>query len=176
VLDELDESGARKPARALVLGDGKLGQLIARALASQGIPTTLIGRHAHKLALAASAGIETFLEADLPASRHGAPLVVEATGSEGGLTQALALVGPRGTVVLKTTVAAKLTVDLAPLVIHEVRLVGSRCGDMGRAVEVLASGAVDPLPLVEARYPLARADEALAHAGRRGALKVLIDV
>jgi threonine dehydrogenase-like Zn-dependent dehydrogenase len=176
VLDELQESGARKPARALVLGDGKLGQLIARALASQGIPTTLIGRHAHKLAIAASAGIETFLEADLPASRHGAPLVVEATGSEGGLTQALALVGPRGTVVLKTTVAAKLTVDLAPLVIHEVRLVGSRCGDISRAVEVLASGAVDPLPLVEARYPLARADEALAHAGRRGALKVLIDV
>jgi threonine dehydrogenase-like Zn-dependent dehydrogenase len=57
-----------------------------------------------------------------------------------------------------------------------VRLVGSRCGDMERAVEVLASGAVDPLPLVEARYPLSRADEALAHAGRRGALKVLIDV
>jgi len=181
VIDEFETIGARKPERAIVLGDGKLGQLIARALASQGVATTLVGRHAHKLALAASAGsssarIETFLEADLPASHRGAPLVVEATGSEGGLAQALALVAPRGTVVLKTTVAAKLTVDLAPLVIHEVRLVGSRCGDMERAVEVLASGAVDPLPLVEARYPLSRADEALAHAGRRGALKVLIDV
>ena len=74
-----------------------------------------------------------------------------------------------------TTVAAKLTVDLAPVVIHEVRLVGARCGDMRRAVEVLASGAVDPRPLIEARYPLERADEAMAHAGRRGALKVLID-
>ena len=176
VVEEFEVEGARKPPRAIVLGDGKLGQLIARALASQGVATTLVGRHAHKLALAASAGIETFLEADLPASRRGAPLVVEATGSEGGLAQALALVAPRGTVILKTTVAAKLTVDLAPLVIHEVRLVGSRCGDMSRAVDVLASGAVDPLPLVEARYPLARADEALAHAGRRGALKVLIDV
>lgn len=175
VVDEFELEGARKPARAIVLGDGKLGQLIVRALSSQGIETTLVGRHAHKLAIAAAAGIETFLEADLPASRRGAPLVVEATGSEGGLTQALALVAPRGTVVLKTTVAAKLTVDLAPLVIHEVRLVGSRCGDMSRAVAVLASGAVDPLPLVEARYPLSRADEALSHAGRRGALKVLID-
>ncbi|MEA2749142.1 MAG: hypothetical protein QOI41_3285 [Myxococcales bacterium] len=175
VVDEFELQGARKPSRAIVLGDGKLGQLIVRALASQGIETTLVGRHAHKLALAAAAGVDTFLEADLPASRRGAPLVVEATGSEAGLTQALALVAPRGTVVLKTTVAAKLNVDLAPLVIHEVRLVGSRCGDMSRAVEVLASGAVDPRPLVEARYPLARADEALAHAGRRGALKVLID-
>lgn len=176
VVDEFEIEGARKPARAIVLGDGKLGQLVARALASQGVATTLVGRHAHKLALAAQArGIETFLETDLPASHRGAPLVVEATGSEGGLAQALALVAPRGTLVLKTTVAAKLTVDLAPLVIHEVRLVGSRCGDMSRAVEVLASGAVDPRPLIEARYPLARADEALAHAGRRGALKVLID-
>ncbi len=78
-------------------------------------------------------------------------------------------------IVLKTTVAAKLTVDLAPLVIHEVKLVGSRCGDMQRAIDVLASGAVDPLPLVEARYPLSRADEALQHAGRRGALKILVD-
>jgi len=173
VLDELP--GGAKPKRALVLGDGKLGQLIVRALASQGVETTLVGRHAHKLALAASAGVETFLEAELPASRRGAELVVEATGSEGGLAHALAIVAPRGTVVLKTTVAAKLTIDLAPLVIHEVRLVGSRCGDMDRAVDILARGAVNPLPLVEARYPLERANEALAHAGRRGALKVLID-
>jgi alcohol dehydrogenase len=174
VLDELEAT--RPPRRAVVLGDGKLGQLIVRALLSQRIETTLVGRHAAKLALAAAAGAETFLEPDLPASRRGADLVVEATGTEGGLAQVLAIVAPRGVVVLKTTVAAKLNVDLAPLVIHEVRLVGSRCGDMKRAVDVLASGAVDPLPLVEARYPLERADEALAHAGRRGALKILIDV
>ena len=173
VLDEW--AGEAPPKRAVVLGDGKLGQLIVRALLSQGVVTTLVGRHAHKLALAASAGAETFLENEFPDSRRGAELVVEATGSEAGLAGALAIVAPRGVVVLKTTVAAKLTVDLAPLVIHEVRLVGSRCGDMKHAVDVLASGSVDPLPLVEARYPLARADEALAHAGRRGALKVLID-
>ncbi|HSO38056.1 MAG TPA: alcohol dehydrogenase catalytic domain-containing protein [Labilithrix sp.] len=173
VLDELEDG--RLPRRALVLGDGKLGQLIVRALLSQGVPTTLVGRHAAKLALARAAGAETFLEADLPASQRAADLVVEATGSEGGLSQALTLVAPRGVIVLKTTVAAKLTVDLAPLVIHEVRLVGSRCGDMQRAIDVLASGSVDPLPLVEARYPLAQADLALAHAGRRGVLKVLVD-
>lgn len=173
VLDELGDS--RPTQRAVVLGDGKLGQLIVRALASQGVETTLVGKHAKKLALATSAGVETFLEADLPAARRGADLVVEATGSEAGLARALEIVRPRGTIILKTTVASKLTVDLAPVVIHEVRVVGSRCGDIARAVDVLASGSVDPLPLVEARYPIARADEALAHAGRRGAMKVLID-
>jgi threonine dehydrogenase-like Zn-dependent dehydrogenase len=171
VVDELDH----RPARAIVLGDGKLGQLIARALVSASIPTTLVGRHAHKLAIAASARIETFLESELPRSARGAELVVEATGGEAGLARAIELVAPRGTIVLKTTVAAKLTVDLAPLVVNEVRLVGSRCGDMRRAVDVLASGAVDPLPLVEARYPLAQADRALAHAARRGAMKILVD-
>lgn len=174
VVDEF--ANAAKPKRAIVLGDGKLGQLIVRAVASEGIPTTLVGRHAHKLALAKKAsGVEAFLENDLPSSHRGADLVVEATGSEAGLARALELVAPRGVIVLKTTVAAKLTVDLAPLVIHEVKLVGSRCGDMKRAIASLASGAVDPTPLIEARYPLARADEAMTHAARRGALKILVD-
>ena len=161
--------------RAIVLGDGKLGQLIARALASANVETTLVGHHAHKLALAKAAGIDAHLAAALPASRKGAPLVVEATGSEAGLEAALGLVAPRGTLVLKTTVAGKISVDLAPVVINEVRVVGSRCGDIARAVDALAAGRVDPLPLVEARYPLSRADEAFAHAGRRGALKVLVE-
>lgn len=172
VLDELDPRG---PGRAVVLGDGKLGLLIARALAGAGVDTTLVGRHPHKLALARAVGVTTALADALPAGVGGAPLVVEATGSERGLAEALALAAPRGTVVLKTTVAAPITVDLAPAVIHELRLVGSRCGDIARAVAALARGEVDPRPLIEARYPLARAAEALAHAGRRGALKVLID-
>jgi threonine dehydrogenase-like Zn-dependent dehydrogenase len=174
VLDEVDAPHVGK--RAIVLGDGKLGQLIAYALASQGVTTTVVGRHAHKLALAKKGGAaNAYLENELPPSERGADLVVEATGSEAGLARALDLVAPKGTVVLKTTVAAKLTVDLAPVVIHEVRLVGSRCGNMQHAINVLAKGAVDPTPLIEARYPLTRANEALAHAGRKGALKVLID-
>lgn len=167
VLDEL----ASKPQRAIVLGDGKLGLLITRALVGAGVPTTLIGRHARKLALAP--GATTHLDTD--DVKPGADLVVEATGTEAGLERAIQLVAPRGTIVLKTTVAGKITLDLAPLVINEVRVIGSRCGDMKRAVEALAKGEVDPTPLIEARYSLARADEALAHAGRRGTLKVLID-
>jgi threonine dehydrogenase-like Zn-dependent dehydrogenase len=173
VLDEIDPASTK--ARAVVLGDGKLGQLIALALAGSGIATTLVGHHERKLANVRPAGVETVLEEAMPASLKGAPLVVEATGSEGGFARALELVAPRGTVVLKTTVAAKLTVDLAPIVINEVKVVGSRCGDMKRAVDMLAAGGVDPSGLVEARYPLARADEAFAHAGRRGAMKILVD-
>ena len=174
-LHVLDALGPDAPARALVLGDGKLGLLIALALARSGLDVALIGRHPHKLALARAAGVETFLEGQLPPARAAAPLVVEATGSEAGLARAIDLTAPRGTLVLKTTVAAPLTLDLAPIVVHELRLVGSRCGDLARAIEVLARGDLDPRPLIEARYPLARADEALVHAGRRGALKILLE-
>ena len=173
VLDEV--ATGSKPRRAIVLGDGKLGLLIVRALASEAIETTLVGRHERKLAIARGGLVAAFLESQLPDSHRGADLVVEATGSEAGLARALELVAPRGTIVLKTTVAAKLTLDLAPVVIHEIKIVGSRCGHIPRAMAALQSGAVDPRPLVEARYPLTRVDEALEHAGRKGALKVLVD-
>jgi threonine dehydrogenase-like Zn-dependent dehydrogenase len=101
--------------------------------------------------------------------------VVEASGSRTGLKRALALTQPRGTLVLKTTVSGEHSIDLAPVVVNELTVVGSRCGDLAQAVAALAEGRVDPRPLIEARYPLEKADEAFAHAARRGTLKVLIE-
>jgi threonine dehydrogenase-like Zn-dependent dehydrogenase len=160
--------------RVAVLGDGKLGLLIALALRGRRRDVTLIGRHARKLAIAERAGIRGVLE---PAARDLGPVhdaVVDATGSPDGLALAMALCRPRGTVVLKTTVAGPLTVDLSPAVIHELRLAGSRCGDLGRAVRALRDGEVDPRPLIEARHALDDAALAFEHAGRKGVLKVLV--
>ena len=75
---------------------------------------------------------------------------------------------------LKTTVSGRYDIDLAPLVINEVQLVGSRCGDLRKAIAALASGAIDPTPLLEAEYPLSRGAEAIEHAGRRGSRKILM--
>ncbi len=163
-------------ARVAVVGDGKLGLLIALALHAGGREVTLVGRHVHKLAIATDAGVRTVLEREAaqPHTLHDA--VVDATGSADGLALAMALCRPRGTVVLKTTVAGPVTVDLAPAVIHELRLVGSRCGDIARAVRALAEGRVDPRPLVAARYAFAAMPEAFARAATRGVLKVLVDV
>lgn len=172
VLDVLEERGG---ARAIVLGDGKLALLVALALRAEGVDTTVVGHHEHKLSIARRVGARCHLEADLPAGARGADVVVEATGSERGLARAVELVRPRGAVILKTTIAAPFQIDLAPVVINELRIFGSRCGDMARAVASLARGAVDPTPLVEARYPLGRADEAFTHAARKGALKILVD-
>lgn len=174
-LHVLDEVRSRECERIAVLGDGKLGLLTALALATECDAVTLIGHHEHKLAIAREAGLSTKLESDLASfDAQAFDLVVEATGHPGGLARAFELTRPRGTVVLKTTVADPAGLDLSPIVIHELQLVGSRCGDLARAIEVLASGAVDPRPLIQARFPLNRAPEALAEAGRRGVLKVLL--
>lgn len=158
----------RPQDRVGVVGDGKLGLLVAQVLATACPDVTLVGHHPEKLALAAGWGI-----------RPGPPtreldLVVECSGSPGGLMSALDLVRPRGTVVLKSTYHQFAEINLSQVVVDEIRLVGSRCGPFPPALRLLESGRVDVGSLIEATYPLAEGLAAMAHAGRPGALKVLL--
>jgi threonine dehydrogenase-like Zn-dependent dehydrogenase len=165
--------------RVVVLGDGRLGNLCAQVLARLSSNVTVIGKHAEKLALlngpAQGYGITTKLLSGIEPD-HSADVVVDCTGSPTGLPTALSLVRPRGTIVLKTTVADEQTMALAPIVIDEVTIVGSRCGPFDRALKALAAGEVSVLPLISARYALSDGVAAVEHARNRPALKVLIDV
>jgi threonine dehydrogenase-like Zn-dependent dehydrogenase len=165
----------RGAERVVVLGDGKLGLLIAHALVSIGHRVVVVGHHDDKLAIARAAGAEVVLERDIGRDLDDAPAVVDATGSATGLGLALRLAEPRGTVILKTTVAGSTNIDLSPVVINELRMLGSRCGDLALAVDALATGRLNPAPLIAARFPLARADEALRRAAEHGTLKVLVE-
>ncbi len=160
--------------RALVLGDGKLGLLAASVLAAAGARVTIVGHHPAKLALLARRGVETALAASF--SGAGFDLVVEATGSAGGLATAIAATRPRGTLVLKSTVADRTLVDLAPIVIHEIQIVGSRCGPFPPALAALDAGRIDVAPLVSDRFALQDAERALTRAAEPGVLKVLVEV
>lgn len=172
------ELGDLSGQRALVAGDGRLGLLCAHAVARAGAQLTVAGHHAERASLLpAGAALRTdLLEADSPPGRGGFDLAVEATGHPDVLARLLGHVRPRGTVVLKTTAARPATLDLAPLVVDELRLIGSRCGRFAPAVAALAEHSLPLQGFVQARYPLARADEALERAGQRGVLKVLVDV
>jgi threonine dehydrogenase-like Zn-dependent dehydrogenase len=161
--------------RVVVLGDGRLGNLCAQVLAGICDPVLVVGKHPDKLALLDALGIETTLLDDLQADRL-ADVVVDCTGSDTGLPTALALVRPRGTIVLKTTVAGTQQMPWAPVVIDEVTIVGSRCGPFDRALEALAAGSVSVLPMISERFDLSQGIDALAAATRPGVLKVLIDV
>lgn len=159
----------------VVLGAGRLGQLIARVLAGRGVDPLLVDGNGSKLALAGGRGIRTaVLDEYVPAEQ--AHVVVDATGCAAGFDLAMRSVGPRGTIVLKSTFAADAGMNLAPLVINEVTVVGSRCGPFDEALALLAGRVVDVSDLISARFPLRRGEEALAAASERGSLKVLIDV
>jgi len=160
--------------RVVVLGDGRLGNLCAQVLAGICDSVLVVGKHQEKLALIDALGIETALVANLPAN-HLADLVVDCTGSETGLPTALALVRPRGTIVLKTTVAGTQQMPWAPIVIDEVTIVGSRCGPFDRALEALEAGSISVLPMISERFDLSDGVSAIDAARRGGVLKVLID-
>jgi len=168
----LEQVHVRPGQAVVVLGDGKLGLLAAQVLAQAGGDVLAVGHHEEKLAILARRGIRTRLAAALPARM--ADVVVECTGAAEGLALAAQVVRPRGTIVLKSTVAVPGVVPLAPLVVDEITVVGSRCGPFGPALGALAAGKVDVVSLIAAEYPLAAAAEAFAHAARRGTLKVLL--
>ncbi len=158
-----------------VLGDGRLGNLCAQVLKHHGCSVRVVGKHDVKMRILNDLGIPT-LRLDQLSSERTSDLVVDCTGSPSGLTTALQIVRPCGTIVLKTTVAASQTLHMAPFVIDEITLLGSRCGPFDRALDLLSSGAVSVAPLQTASYPLEQAEAAFAHAVRKDALKVLFDV
>jgi threonine dehydrogenase-like Zn-dependent dehydrogenase len=159
--------------RVVVVGAGKLGNLVAQTLAAAGCRLLVVGRSPRPLSLLAARGIATTTAEGIPP--RAADLAVECTGNPEGLEIARQAVRPRGTIVLKSTYHGKTGIDMAPFVVDEITLVGSRCGPFAPALASLARGDVDPRPLVEARYPLAEAVAAFEHAARPGALKVLVD-
>jgi threonine dehydrogenase-like Zn-dependent dehydrogenase len=156
-----------------VLGDGRLGLLCGQVLRNAGYAVRLVGRHPAKLALCEKWGLHARPVADVR-PRHDQDVVVDCTGSAAGLEMAMAMVRPRGTIVLKSTVAAGVALNLAPLVIDEITVLGSRCGPFRDAIDALARREVDVLSLIHRRMRLDQGIEAMDLAGRPGVLKVLL--
>jgi len=169
-LEILEQVHVRPTHRVAVLGDGKLGLLVAQVLALTGCDLTVAGHHAAKLAFLARKGIATTTRS--PEGQFD--VVVECTGQAAGFELARRLVRPRGILVLKSTFAGTQEVALAPLVVDEVTLVGSRCGPFAPALRLLAGGLVDTSSLISAVYPLEEGLEAMERARQRGTLKVLL--
>jgi threonine dehydrogenase-like Zn-dependent dehydrogenase len=167
----LEQVSVGSEDRVIVLGDGKLGQLVAQVMALHSKQVVCVGRHPEKLALLEILGIGT-AAAEMPIER-GADLVVEATGSPSGLARALELVRPEGTVILKTTVAQPTPLDLSGSVIHEVRILGSRCGPFKPALEALSLGNIEVRPMITEAYALSDGVTAMRRAEETGVLKIL---
>ena len=159
--------------RIAVIGDGKLGLLCAQALAQTGAPVTLIGKHQHKLRIAAKRGIETEVASEMHPARKF-DVVVEASGAGAGFALALDRLRPRGVLVLKSTFHGATEMAAARLVVDEISVVGSRCGRFAPAIDLLKRSAIDVESLISEEYPLANGVRAMERAAGHGVLKVLL--
>ncbi len=160
--------------RIAVVGDGRLAQLVAMVLGmSSSSDVTCFGHHPGKLRRLERLGMHAKTGIGIP-DEHGFDLVVEATGSPSGFGDAVRIVKPRGTMVLKSTIASRKDLDLTPAVVNEVTMVGSRCGPFRPAIKALSNKAIPVSDLVDSVYPLAEIRQALERAQAPGVMKVLL--
>jgi alcohol dehydrogenase len=159
-----------------VLGDGRLGLLVAQVVKNAGAQVTLVGKHTWKLELARSWGVRVMTEDQRELQPASVPVVVEATGSPRGLEEALRLVEPRGTVVMKSTFHDPARFDATKLVVDEITLIGSRCGDFSTALNLLQQGEVKVQPLLSKVYPFEESLEAFEYLERTACLKVCLAI
>ena len=160
--------------KVLVVGDGKLGLLVAQTLSLRGCDLQVIGRHQDKLDLLKELGINTNLEAI--AIERKFDVAVECTGNSAGFELARFALKPRGTLILKSTYAGKLKLDASALVVDEITVLGSRCGPFDLALQLLAENRLNIEPMISGSYELSDGLSAFSHAQRRGTLKILLDV
>ncbi len=170
---EIQEQVAIHPTdHVLLIGAGRLGQLIAQTLALTGCDLHVLARHPGQKERLAARGIPVLSADTLPLRCWD--VVIEATGSAEGFHLARQAVRPRGTLVLKSTYKGELTINASALVVDEITLVGSRCGPFAAALRLLEARRVDPTPLIMDVLPLSRALEAMERAAQPGMLKVLL--
>ena len=160
--------------KVLVVGDGKLGQLVAQTLALTGCDLLAIGRHAEKLANLTAQNIPTGFAEDV--TDRSFDIAVECTGNPDGFAIARRALRPRGILVLKSTYANQLSLDISSIVVDEITLIGSRCGPFSKALKLLAENKIEVDNLIQARYSLDEGLAAFKHAQKRGVLKVLLEI
>ncbi len=168
----LEQVSLSSKDRVLVIGAGRLGQLVAQVLSITGCQMAVVARHKKQQDLLAEHDIQVISTSDI--STHRYDVVVEATGSPQGFTLARQAVRPRGVIVLKSTYKGEVQADFSSLVVDEVTLVGSRCGPFEPALRWMADGKIDPLPLIDSNFQLEKGLEAFEHAAQPGVLKVLL--
>jgi len=170
---EIQQQVQVKPTdRVLLVGAGRLGQLIAQTLSLTGCDLRVVVRHKHQQDLLTERGIRIISEEEIRPWRWD--IVVEATGSPSGFSLARQAIRPRGTLVLKSTYKGEMNVDFSSIVVDEINIIGSRCGPFEPALRLMESKQVDPTVLIDSEFSLGEALKAFEHASETGVLKVLI--
>ena len=172
-LEIQDQINIKPTDRVLLVGAGRLGQLIAQTLALSGCDLRVVSRHAHQQDLLQARGIRSISEEDIQPWRWD--VVVEATGSPSGFALARKAIRPRGALVMKSTYKGEMSVNFSSIVVDEINIVGSRCGPFEPALRLMEARQVDPTVLIADEFKLEDALKAFERAAQAGVLKVLVE-
>ncbi|MDC0885633.1 alcohol dehydrogenase catalytic domain-containing protein [Nitrosopumilus sp.] len=171
---EINEQVSLKPEwNVAVVGDGRLAQLIIQVIKLTCSNITCFGKHEKKLEGLVQSGIKIKVGIE-STDEQLFDLVIEATGSNSGFSDTMKLVKPRGTVILKSTIASRENLDLTPTIINEITLIGSRCGLFKPAIEALASGKISVNSMIDSTFSLEKFEDAIIYAKKPDTLKVFL--
>jgi len=168
----LEQISIKPTDNIIILGDGKLGLLIAKVISLFTKNLLVVGKHENKLNILKNTGINTKLLDQI--DNLTANIIIESTGSPQGISLALNTVCPRGTIVLKTTIADNFNINLSKAVINEINIIGSRCGPFKPAIKALKNNLIDVKPLITEIFDFDNAIEAVKKAQQKDSLKVLL--
>ncbi|KPL06543.1 alcohol dehydrogenase [bacterium SM23_57] len=172
-LEILEQVHIQPSNKVVVIGAGRLGQLVAQVLRLTGCELHVVARYPNQKEILELHQIPAIDEHDLGEGKF--EIAIEATGSPEGLKLAQRIVRPRGMVILKSTYTGKIQINISSIVVNEITLMGSRCGPFKPALDLLRGELVDPIPLISARYSFAKGLDALEHAGKSGVIKVILE-
>jgi len=170
----LNQVTIEQTMQVLVIGAGRLGQLIARVIHQLPCNLNVVARYPAQKRLLEDSGIQTLPESEIPFRKLD--LVIDATGSKEGIEIAMNAVRPKGIIILKTTTVEKVILNLSPIVVNEVTVIGSRCGPFQPALESIVNEMIDPKVLISARFPIENGLTAFHKAKEQGEMKVIIDM
>ena len=171
----LEQLHIRPDSKVALVGDGKLGLCISLVFSALNIDFIHIGKHEEKLNISKSNGVKTMLLSELKdCYKKSFDFVIEATGSTGGFELSSSLVKPRGTLVLKSTITAKEGLNLASIVVDEITVVGSRCGQFRPILRLLEQGKINVKPLISGIYSVDDFEKAFEENSKKNTLKILV--
>ena len=176
-LEILEQLHIKPYEKVCVLGDGKLGLITALALNASNVDVTLVGKHQNKLDIAKEQNVKTVLLENLKQDDNKSfDVVVEATGRVSGFETSLSLVKPRGVLVLKSTIATGKELNLAPIVIDEITVLGSRCGQFAPALRLMEKNVIDFSKLVSAKLSFDDAILGFEKNKEKNTIKILLEI
>ena len=182
-----NRAGIQSGMNVAVIGPGPVGILAAEAARALGASRVIVAARGARVAVVEKFGYEVFdtndpngLDAFREMLPRGADVVLDAAGTPATVPMSINMLARGGRCSTVGIPTDAVEIPMAPLVLDELELVGSRAvaGEMQATLDFISDGRIRAGDIITHRYPLREFATALDVTDKRtdGAMKVLIDM